>query len=665
MTRRLHAGWTPWLLVPLVVVAALSIYRPSFLAWAERATYDTFVRLDWTRQLDGRVAIVDIDDRSLSTIGQWPWRREVLGSLLSRLRSAGASAVAVDILLSEPERTEPNGASTDTQLADALRGGRIVIGYAFKFDAGADASNDCSQHPLNVAIAGNERDADTDPFFHATTAICSLPLLTQAATGSGFLNAAPDSDGILRRVPLLLEFRGRIYPSLALAAVAAATHAHAEMLRIADANTLSLALGGASVPLDGKSDVLVRYRGVKGTFPYVSAADVLTGRVGAETFAKKIVFVGTTALGMREVVATPLDTLFASVEVQATVADNLLRGDFLRRPQYAVAFETTVVLAVGWLVLLFVGRYGLLRGAGAVMGSVAIAWVGSAFLFSTRGVIVSPLFPTLAAAATLSALGGARLLFERTRADHAVADKVSSRRIMIQSLLSLTETRDSETGQHSRRTQRNMRILAEELAKNPAYRASLTPEHIELLSALAPLHDIGKVGVADRVLSKPGALTNDEIAEMRMHPTLGRDVIARVQAQLGDAEDADGVLRLAKDIVYTHHERWDGHGYPRGLKGEQIPIPGRVMAVVDVYDALTSNRCYRPSLPHDRAVELIVNGEGTQFDPAIVDAFLRSASLLRRVAHESTDTAFAPVVSARARHAEVNAQGAKRSSAAP
>jgi len=108
-----------------------------------------------------------------------------------------------------------------------------------------------------------------------------------------------------------------------------------------------------------------------------------------------------------------------------------------------------------------------------------------------------------------------------------------------------------------------------------------------------------------------------------------------------------------------------GLGHIPGSVVAMDPYTGRVMAVVDVYDALTSNRCYRPSLPHDRAVELIVNGEGTQFDPAIVDAFLRSASLLRRVAHESTDTAFAPVVSARARHAEVNAQGAKRSSAAP
>jgi cyclic di-GMP phosphodiesterase len=105
---------------------------------------------------------------------------------------------------------------------------------------------------------------------------------------------------------------------------------------------------------------------------------------------------------------------------------------------------------------------------------------------------------------------------------------------------------------------------------------------------------------------------------------------------------------MAKDIVYTHHERWDGEGYPRGLKGEQIPIPGRVMAVVDAYDALTTARCYRGPMPHERAVELIVDGEGSHFDPAVIDAFRRTAPLLFRVAHDTNDTAFASVASARA-----------------
>jgi putative two-component system response regulator len=200
---------------------------------------------------------------------------------------------------------------------------------------------------------------------------------------------------------------------------------------------------------------------------------------------------------------------------------------------------------------------------------------------------------------------------------------------MIQSLLSLTETRDPETGQHSRRTQRNMRILAERLAQEPAYRSYLTPDRIELLSTLAPLHDIGKVGVADSVLNKPAALTEDEIVEIRKHPALGREVIARAQADIGIGDDSDGVLALAKQIVYSHHEKWDGTGYPEGLRGEEIPLAGRLMAVVDVYDATVMRRRYQLAMSHEKAVKVIVDGRGTHFDPSIVDAFVDISGKLR------------------------------------
>jgi cyclic di-GMP phosphodiesterase len=208
----------------------------------------------------------------------------------------------------------------------------------------------------------------------------------------------------------------------------------------------------------------------------------------------------------------------------------------------------------------------------------------------------------------------------------------------------LTEIRDAETGSHSRRTQQYSRLLAIQLRDHPRFRDYLTPPHIEMLSTLAPLHDIGKVGVPDLLLNKPGALTDDEYREMKKHPDYGLRVITTAQKR-AHADD-DETLAMAKEIVYTHHERWDGQGYPRGLKGEQIPIVGRVMAVVDAYDALTSARCYRGPLSHDRAVELIVNGEGTHFDPAVIDAFRRTAPLLYRVARETNDTAFASLASA-------------------
>jgi HD-GYP domain-containing protein (c-di-GMP phosphodiesterase class II) len=627
MTRRFKVRATPWALLPIAAAAALSLYRPSSFLGLERASYDTLVRLEHRRPPDGRVVIVDIDDRSLATIGQWPWRRDVIAALVSRLRTSGAAAVALDVLLAEPERTAAHERSTDSELADALRAGGVVTGYAFTFDH-PQPRGSCPRQSLGLAVVRND-GIDSDPFFSAAAVICSLPIFTSATTASGFLNASPDSDGVLRRVPLLLQYGGRVYPSFALAAVATATHATGDVLRVGNANAVTLKFGNRAVPLDGKSHLLVRYRGVKHTFPYVSAADVVNGNAASDLFANKIVFVGTTALGTREVVATPLDTLFAAVEVHASVADDLLHGDFLRRPEHAVMIETVSAVAAGALVVMFTMMFGLTIGTIASGLLAAATWTGSALLMSATGTVISPLFPSVALAGTIAVVAATRLAFERRRADRASAEKTASRRMMIQSLLSLTETRDAETGMHSRRTQRNMRILAEELAKRPAYRVSLTPETIELLSSLAPLHDIGKVGVSDRVLSKPAALTDAELTEIRKHPALGRDVIDRAQAEMGDAHDLDGVLALAKEIVYTHHEKWDGTGYPQGLRGETIPLSGRLMAVVDVYDAAVTERRYHSAVSHDDALRIISEGRGTHFDPAVVDAFLAVSGTLR------------------------------------
>jgi putative two-component system response regulator len=191
----------------------------------------------------------------------------------------------------------------------------------------------------------------------------------------------------------------------------------------------------------------------------------------------------------------------------------------------------------------------------------------------------------------------------------------------------LTEVRDAETGRHSRRTQQYTKVLAEALSRHPRFRDYLTPERIAMLAGLAPLHDIGKVGVPDRVLNKPGALSPDELAEMRRHPVYGRDVI--IKAERNALVRDDEILSLAKAIVYTHHERWDGTGYPEGLSGDAIPIPGRIVAVVDVYDATTTRTLYRSSRSHEEAVAFIVSGSGTHFDPDVIEAFERVAPMFQ------------------------------------
>ncbi len=625
--------------LPVLLAAVLAVYRPAFLTRLDDSVYDTLLRSIRTKPQGGRVVIVDVDERSLSTIGQWPWRRDVIGRLITRLQESGPSVIALDMIFAEPDRNDAieraglrPRATPDDLLADTLRRSHVVLGYALTFDAAGGEPRPCVLHPVGLAIVQSGQHTNESPFFRATDAVCSLPMLAHAAAASGFLNAVPDSDGMLRRVPLLVEFDGRVYPGLALAAVAAATQAHSMALHISNVNASALTIDSQVVRLDGKSNALLRYRGRKNTFPYVSAADVLSGQLSPATLRDKIVFVGTTALGTREVVATPLDTRFAGVEVQATVADNLLQQDFISRSRFSTTLEGLGAIVLGLAVAVLVANAGLLAGALAGTAGAAAFWSAAVWRLSAGGVYLSPLSPTVAVTAALALMTVVKFSVERQRADRAGHEKTNVQRLMLQTLLSLTETRDAETGRHSRRTQRYTRLLAGQLSTNPAYGDYLTPDRIDLMASLAPLHDIGKVGIPDHILNKPGALTPDELATMRTHPVLGRDVILKAEQEAGIEDDV--TLAMAKDIAYTHHERWDGTGYPQGLRGTDIPIPGRVMAVVDVYDATTTRTLYRPSLSHDDGVKLIVAGTGTHFDPAVVAAFVSIAPVVQAVSQE-------------------------------
>ncbi|MFH1137399.1 MAG: HD domain-containing phosphohydrolase [Pseudomonadota bacterium] len=204
----------------------------------------------------------------------------------------------------------------------------------------------------------------------------------------------------------------------------------------------------------------------------------------------------------------------------------------------------------------------------------------------------------------------------------------------IECLAALAEHRDPETGNHIRRTQKYVRLLAERLQNHPRFKLLLDPDAIELLHKSAPLHDIGKVGVRDALLFKPGKLTPEEFEEMKSHAAIGRDALATAEKRLG----GNCFLHLAGIMAYSHHEKWDGSGYPEGLKGDDIPLCGRIMAAADVYDALISRRVYKPPLPHRRAVEIMAQGRGSHFDPDVLDAFLDLREEFRQTALELHDS---------------------------
>ena len=208
-----------------------------------------------------------------------------------------------------------------------------------------------------------------------------------------------------------------------------------------------------------------------------------------------------------------------------------------------------------------------------------------------------------------------------------------TREVTIDTLANLAECRSLETGSHIRRTQHYVRLLADAMREFPGYASLLPKTTIEQLEISAPLHDVGKVGVPDAVLLKPGTLTAEEFETMKLHTVYGRDTMAAAERKLG----GHSFLSIAKDIAFCHHERWDGKGYPQGLSRGWIPLSARIMSVADVYDALRSPRVYKPALTHGKAANIILTGCGTHFDPDVVEAFKQQEMNFQRISIEWAD----------------------------
>ncbi|NLV58950.1 MAG: HD domain-containing protein, partial [Clostridiales bacterium] len=207
--------------------------------------------------------------------------------------------------------------------------------------------------------------------------------------------------------------------------------------------------------------------------------------------------------------------------------------------------------------------------------------------------------------------------------EHLVEEKVreisSSQLATIYALIKLSESRDDDTGEHIERTASFCRLLAQKLQEVPPYAQEVTDAFIDTIYKASPLHDIGKVGIPDSILLKPGKLTDDEFAIMKTHVLIGYDTLAQVGQQYAVNE----FLKMGMEIALNHHEKWNGSGYTRGLAGNDIPLSARIMALADVYDALRSKRVYKEAYSHEVSMGIILSGRGSHFDPTLVDVFYK------------------------------------------
>jgi CHASE2 domain-containing sensor protein len=618
-------------------VVFMHVMRPELLIHFEHKAFDVLMSQSRQRPPGPVPVLIAIDDESLTDLGLWPWPRHVLAKLVERLREAGADMVVLDLILSTPDRTSPllvledlrresgvdldlgglAGARLDHDqiLAQTLDKSPAVLGYKLLFTPMRGEEPVCRMHNILPEQA-------VPPVFSlhvAQDAICSLPSLGAAAAHSGFINALPDSDGVIRRVPLIALHAGELLPSLTLATAMARGDAAIGLGHDADGSFVQL--GRNRTHTDAQGNVLLRYRGPSGTFPTFSATGILSGPL--PDLRGRVAIVGPTASGLGDNHITPMDRVFPGIEIHATLLDNLLQKDALIRPAWGVGAEACSIVLVGILSSLLMMSGGPLTCAVSLALGATGLWSASLWLLNGPGYWISPLSAEMILLGNMALLSLIKYGLEERELRVRSQQLLQAQDATILSLTALAETRDPETGGHIRRTREYILVLARCLARKPKFRQRLDQETIELLYKSAPLHDIGKVGIADSILLKPGRLSAREFKDMQRHTSLGAQTLAEAERLSTNGGDRS-FLGLAREIALSHHEKWDGTGYPQGLKGDDIPLGGRLMALADVYDALVTKRVYKDAMPHEEAVQIILAGRGSHFDPDVVDAFEQS-----------------------------------------
>ncbi|MBU1003106.1 MAG: adenylate/guanylate cyclase domain-containing protein [Proteobacteria bacterium] len=406
-------------MVSTLFIAWLFVQRPEFLQALNLKLYDQMMRATHTTETSGIPVIVDLDERSLAAYGQWPWPRYRVALLLAKIEQAGALAVGLDIVFAENDRTSPMTIQQDIKrdlqvdmgftgipevlmdndkvLAGVLEQGPFVLGYFLNFEEGHLATNkDCVLHPVSLVEKRSKNAPPSKDFMiDAPSIVCNIPALGAAAKMSGFFNTNPDLDGIYRKTPLFAQYQGRLYPSLSMATLMTAIGAKQAVIKVSEQGLESVRVGGTVIPVDRQGQVYVHYRGPRNSFPYLSASKILSDRLKPGELKGKIVFLGTSAAGLKDLRATPFDPVMPGVEVHATVVDNILRQEFLQRPAWAPGLQLLVILAAGLLTTV------LLTWASAGLSLIPLgacawgAWEGGVYLMGSKGFFLSPLYSFL------------------------------------------------------------------------------------------------------------------------------------------------------------------------------------------------------------------------------------------------------------------------------
>ncbi len=545
---------------------ALALRESGALAPLEREALKARFDVRGAEPVKG-LLVVGVDDKTFNRLRtSWPVPRSLHGQMVRHLHAAGAREIVYDVQFTEPTRQRQDLALFNA-IGDA--GGAVLATSESDPRGRTDVlGGDANLRSIGARAAASDLRNDT----------------------SGAIASFPRAAGKLDSIAVVTTER----------------------------------LSGHSPDPSGFRDgkAWIDYRGPPGTIPTVSFSDVVDDLVPDDMIRGRIVVVGATAPTLRDVHSTPVggEELMPGAEVQANAIWTALNGLPLRSAPVGVDILLLALLAMlapltRWrLPLGVVGAVTVLAGAGFL--------AGAQFLFE-GGTIIDVAAPLVAllvgafGAIAWSEFAERRVRYRVTRDNELLEERVRERtadlaeaeREIAHRLGVAVEWRDAETGVHIERMGR----LCERLARE----VGMTTEQAELLRHASALHDVGKVGITDDILLKPGKLDPAEWATMKTHTTIGASILSGSRSEL---------VQLAEQIALSHHERWDGGGYPQGLEGDQIPLAARICAVCDVFDALLSPRPYKDAWPLDDVIDELASLRGTHLDPALVDAFLPLAA---------------------------------------
>lgn len=591
-----------------------SFYHSDIIKNIDYAIYDAIsILVEKIEPTEGvsYTVIVDIDTKSIHQSGEWPWSRAKQAELIDKIDAMNPSAIGVNIFFPEADQENP------FTLTKSIQQSRSVLSVYFQ------ESFYTAPHCQELSYRNNIF-VDMVTKYYAPAILCNHQLIQEYIMDYGFINAKVDSDGFFRRMPLFMGHNHNIFPSFALAILLSLDRD----ITIEGSNQFTILNHQVKMGLD--SSVLLDFSTAKPRT--ISAIDLLDGRISPTELQGKIVILGSTVIGLSPTYLVSTHKKFSNIRLHTTLIDNILNDALHIQPEHDKKLNILFSLFLSMVVLFLLIKRWYVSMIILLFGTTVLSliWLVSCYFNGTYisiGYFWAPFgsyFFMISLLFIVINIQEKQKFYEELRQSHSST---------VESLSLVVAMRDDETGEHLRRTKNYIKILAEHLYQKGLYSKILNVDYIVYLYEAAPLHDIGKMGISDEILKKPGRYTPQEYEIMKEHPLLAKNVIEKVMKHY----DKNIFLNVVYNIAYYHHERWDGKGYPVGLKEDAIPLEAQLMAIADVYDALISKRCYKEEYAYEKAESIIIEGRGGAFNPIIVDAFIELKENFREIAERYKD----------------------------